>query len=171
MGRGLAAALCLAALAALLAAAAYGAPKPRLYVAHVELTGKAEKPRGQPGGTGSVSICIDPATSSISFGFDALFLPEAPTAGHIHRGAPGVAGPVVFPFEKPGPIDINVGDVQWLGTAKAGKTAIAGLIASPTKYYVNVHTKKFPGGAVRGQLGPWKRLTADDPAAAACGAP
>ena len=59
---------------------------------------------------------------------------------------------------RPGAIDTNVGDVQWLGTAQASKATIAALVSSPTKYYVNVHTKKFPNGAVRGQLGAWKSV-------------
>jgi hypothetical protein len=175
----LAAALCVGLLAASAAvpcsalaragrAGGRAAAPNHLYVSHVSLTGKGEKPRGDRSGTGSVTVCVNTETSSISFGFDQLFISGAPTAGHIHRGAAGVNGPVVFPFEAPGAVDPNVGDVEWVGTAHASKATITGLIASPAKYYVNVHTKAYPNGAVRGQLGAWKRLSADDPAAAAC---
>jgi hypothetical protein len=140
-----------------------------LYLTQVKLTGKAAKPRGEAAGIGSVTICVDRAAGSISFGFDQLFLSVKPTAGHIHRGAAGVTGPVVFPFEVPGPIDPLVGDVQWYGTAKASKAAIAALISSPAKHYVNVHTKKHPNGAVRGQLGAWRSVKADDESAGVCG--
>jgi len=170
------AALCFAGLAAVaalpcIAVAQDGrrAAAPHLYVTHVTLTGKAAQPRGETAGTGSVTICVNTATNAISFGFDQLFVTGDPTAGHIHRGTAGVSGPVVFPFEAPGPIDTSVGDVQWLGTAPASKATVAALVAGPAKYYVNVHTRKFPNGAVRGQLGPWKRVQSGDPGAAACG--
>jgi CHRD domain-containing protein len=141
-----------------------------LYVTQVTLTGKAEKPRGEAAGIGSVTICVDQASSSISFGFDRLFLSARPTAGHVHRGSAGVNGPVVHPFEVPGSIDPLVGDVQWYGTGPASKATIAALVASPGKHYVNVHTKRHPNGAVRGQLGSWRKVQADDPTAAVCGA-
>jgi hypothetical protein len=163
----------LAALAAVLAVApALGggdAEAAGLYLTQVKLTGKAAKPRGEAAGIGSVTICVDRAAGSISFGFDQLFLSVKPTAGHIHRGAAGVTGPVVFPFEAPGPIDPLVGDVQWYGTAKASKATIAALVSSPAKHYVNVHTKKHPNGAVRGQLGAWRSVKAGDEHAAVCG--
>jgi hypothetical protein len=141
-----------------------------LYVTQVTLTGKAAKPRGESAGIGSVTICVDQASSSISFGFDQLFLSVRPTAGHIHRGAAGVNGPVVHPFEVPGSIDPLVGDVQWYGTRPASKATIVALVGGPGKHYVDVHTKKHPSGAVRGQLGSWRKVQADDPAAAVCGA-
>ena len=120
-------------------------------------------------GAGSVTICVDRAANSISFGFDQLFVTGQPTAGHIHRGAAGAAGPVVSPFAAPGPIDPLVGDIQWYGTRTATKSTISSLVGSPAKYYVNVHTKKYPNGAIRGQLGAWKRVQADDPTAVVCG--
>jgi len=141
----------------------------RLYVARVILTGKAAKPRGEPAGFGSVTICIDRSANRIAFGFDQLRVNGPPTSGHIHRGRAGTTGPVVFPFEAPGPIDPLVGDVQWVGASTAPPATVAALVASPANHYVDVHTKKHPGGAVRGQLGPWKRPLIDDPAAAACG--
>jgi hypothetical protein len=139
-----------------------------LYVAHVTLTGKAAKPRGELRGTGSVMICVDKARGSISFGFDQLYVTGRPTAGHIHLGAAGAAGPVVFPFATPGLIDPMAGEIQWYGTKTAAKRTISSLISNPGRYYVNVHTQKFPNGAVRGQLGPWKSVRPNDPIAAVC---
>jgi hypothetical protein len=140
-----------------------------LYVSHVMLTGKAAKPRGELQGAGSVTICVDKAANSISFGFDQLRVTGQPTAGHIHVGGVGIAGPVVFAFSVPGAIDPLVGDIQWYGTAKAPKGTISALVSGPARYYANVHTKKFPNGAVRGQLGSWKRVQPQDPSAAVCG--
>jgi hypothetical protein len=141
-----------------------------LYVSQVTLTGKAAKPRGEAGGTGSVMICIDKAAGSISYGFLGLFVTGRPTGGHIHRGAVGVSGPVVFSFAAPGMVDPLVGEVQWGGTAKPSKSTIASLIGRARGYYVDVHTPTRPKGAVRGQLGPWKRVPVGNELAIVCGA-
>jgi hypothetical protein len=178
MGRRPSVVVLLAALAAVVAAAsAAGANRDATsnraaglsYVAQVKLTGKAAKPRGEATGIGAVTICVDPAAGSISFGFEQLLLSTKPTAGHIHRGAAGANGPVVSPFDVPGPIDTLVGDVQWYGTGKATRATIEELIAGPAKHYVNVHTKKFPNGAVRGQLGAWQKVRAGDEKPSVCG--
>jgi hypothetical protein len=64
-------------------------------------------------------------------------------AAHIHKGKPGVAGPVVVPlgaaFRKSG-----------CTTARAAVTAA--IVRTPGAYYVNIHTAKYPAGAIRGQL-------------------
>jgi len=152
-----------------LARAEEGAAAGGLYVSQVTLTGKAGKWRGEAAGTGSAMICMDKATGSISFGFTELFVTGRPTGGHVHRGAAGVSGPVVFSFPAPGLVDAMVGEVQWSGTGKPSKRTIASLFGRPGGHYVDVHTKGRPKGAVRGQLGPWKRVQADNPIAIVCG--
>jgi hypothetical protein len=174
MGRYLSVVVSLAGLAAcavllVTPAQGHGSAADRLYVTQVTLTGKG-KPRGDTTGSGLVTICVNRTNNSISFGFGQLLVSAKPTAGHIHRGAAGTSGPVVFPFEAPGPIDPLIGDVQWYGTAKSTSGTVSALISSPSKHYVNVHTKKFPNGAIRGQLGRWQSVKADDPAASVCGA-
>lgn len=80
----------------------------------------------------------------------------APIASHIHRAPKGKNGPVVVPFfaaEKGLPASVN-------GVAGSTTTsaAVAGRIQNnPKNWYVNLHTAKFPGGAIRGQLykGDW----------------
>jgi hypothetical protein len=34
----------------------------------------------------------------------------------------------------------------------ASKTVVAAILKTPGAYYVNIHTKKYPDGAIRGQL-------------------
>jgi hypothetical protein len=38
------------------------------------------------------------------------------------------------------------------GCTSADPNLIKAIIQHPEKYYVNVHTAEFPGGALRGQL-------------------
>ena len=78
---------------------------------------------------------------------------------HIHSGAAGVAGPVVIGTDlsagNPQPVkagaDTVTRPVQVTGEG-AALTALRGLIADPSQYYVNIHTTDFPGGMMRGQL-------------------
>jgi hypothetical protein len=42
--------------------------------------------------------------------------------------------------------------VKHSGCRKAPKSLITAIGKNPSAYYVNVHTNKYPGGAIRGQL-------------------
>ncbi|MFI6394044.1 CHRD domain-containing protein [Nonomuraea sp. NPDC050540] len=75
----------------------------------------------------------------------------APTNGHIHRGARGENGPVVADFfGDPKGLPASVTGVAGATTAQAG--VVRGINRNPKNWYTNLHTKEFPGGAVRGQL-------------------
>jgi CHRD domain len=65
------------------------------------------------------------------------------TAAHIHKGKPGVAGPVIVPLCGP----CSSGQS---GTAKISKAVIAALEGHNA--YVNVHTMKNQGGEIRGAV-------------------
>jgi CHRD domain len=74
----------------------------------------------------------------------------APTLGHIHEGAAGINGDVRVPlFTSPMPdtTDAAAGAVTVTDPAVADR-----LRANPAGFYLNLHSKEFPGGAVRGQL-------------------
>jgi len=68
------------------------------------------------------------------------------TMAHIHKGAAGQNGGVVVPLAKPD------ASGKSSGCATTAPDVAQALIQSPEDYYVNVHTAKFPGGAIRGQL-------------------
>ncbi len=65
------------------------------------------------------------------------------TAAHIHKGAAGASGPVVFPFASAtSPINFTSEAL----TSEEEADLNAGL------NYVNVHSDDYPGGEIRGQL-------------------
>ena len=70
------------------------------------------------------------------------------TAAHIHLGPRHVAGPVEIPLM------VGSGTTFEISTCTTpdDPADLAGLLANPRSYYVNVHTPTFPGGEVRGQL-------------------
>jgi hypothetical protein len=68
---------------------------------------------------------------------------------HIHAGGKSVAaGPIVVPlFTSPKSGSKFEGCVK-----NVKKSLISKILKHPSRYYVNVHTMDFPGGAIRGQL-------------------
>ena len=128
----------LALAAPLVASAATGAMHPQL---GAKLVGTAEVPKGAPGGKGIVNLDLKTA-GKVCWTFDVSGI-GTPTAAHIHKGRAGVAGPVFVPLG---------GSYKAKGCVAASKSAIAAIEASPNGYYVNVHTAKYPNGAIRGQL-------------------
>ena len=80
---------------------------------------------------------------------------ETVTRAHIHKGPVGVNGPIHWDFLEAGnPVASITGQpVQLRGIARPRAAAsLADLLAHPDQYYVNVHSVRFPGGAIRGQL-------------------
>ena len=114
------------------------------------LGGAAEVPTGDPDGSGYSIVAV--SGTAFQFFYSTTNINQA-TAAHIHRGLPGVAGPVVVGFGTPS-----------IGAASSGSINVtdANLLneirGNPTGFYVNVHTADFPAGAVRGQAGTTLRL-------------
>lgn len=115
------------------------------------LTGNKEvgtdgrKGAGDPNGRGSFSATVD--GGELCFGITVKNI-ETPMAAHIHRGGRNTAGDVVVPLTHP-----ESGDPGASAGCVAVEAALArAILRSPRKYYANVHTGDFPGGAVRGQL-------------------
>jgi hypothetical protein len=107
---------------------------------HAALRGASEVPKGDPNGAGSAEVkitgsrvCWELTTARIG----------APSAAHIHKGAPGKAGPVV----------VALGSAfRHKGCTTAPAAVARAIQGNPRAYYVNVHNAAFPQGAVRGQL-------------------
>jgi CHRD domain len=129
-----------AAVALIAVAGASGAVMKHGNSLHATLSGKVEVPKGDPDGKGTAEVkitgtkvCWEIKTSRVG----------TLSAAHIHKGGPGVSGPVVVPF----------GATYKAKGCVTAPGAVAAVIAkNPGGYYVNVHNAKYPGGALRGQL-------------------
>jgi hypothetical protein len=111
----------------------------------VQVPGKP--PVGDPKGSATGIIRVQGNRVTFAFSWKGI---SAPTLGHIHQGAAGVNGDVKVPlFATPMPDTATAA----AGVLTVSDPAIAdALRANPAGFYLNLHTKEFPGGAVRGQL-------------------
>ena len=99
---------------------------------------------GDPDGTGVATMRFDPDAGSVCYQLRVRDIAPA-TAAHIHRGAKGVAGPVVVSLTPPT-------SGRSSGCTDASPSLVQELIDDPDGFYVNVHNTAYPLGAVRGQL-------------------
>jgi len=104
------------------------------------MSGAAEKPKGPAAGSGKAELTIAGRRVCWELKVGGI---GAPLAAHVHRGRAGVAGPVVVPLGT---------TYARKGCATATLTITNAILARPAGFYVNVHTAKYPAGAVRGQL-------------------
>lgn len=110
---------------------------------HATLSGKKEVPKAGSG-TGSARLTLDAKKGRICYSISLKGVGTA-VAGHIHKGGKSTAGPVfVALFAK--------ATKKPKGCVSAKKSAVRAIRRHPGRYYVNVHTAKYPGGAARGQL-------------------
>jgi CHRD domain len=109
-------------------------------------------------GAGPDSDALDPAaTGSARLEFEGptirFRVRTSPDLGkvvatHLHEGASGVNGPMVH--------ELNPG---FTGESFEGSTVVppalaSAVLANPSGYYFKLHSLKWPGGAIRGQLEP-----------------
>lgn len=110
----------------------------------VKMSGKQESPKGDPDGSGTAKITLNSTKGRVCFELTWAKI-GTPVAAHIHKGPKGKAGNVVVPlFGNP--------PAKHKGCVSAKKSLVAAILKSPAAYYVNVHTKAYPAGALRGQL-------------------
>jgi hypothetical protein len=106
------------------------------------LVGKNEVPtKGPLKASGMVNITI--TGSKVCWAFKSLKGIDKPIAAHIHKGKIGQSGPVVVPLNA---------KFTASGCIFPSSTTVKAIEANPKSFYVNVHTKRYPNGAIRGQL-------------------
>lgn len=92
------------------------------------------------GNGGIVQLSNDELTAKVSLLFSGLTGTE--TGAHVHAGAPGVNGPIIFPLPLGNPINNFVVSptTQQVADLRTGQQ------------YMNVHSSSFLNGEIRGQL-------------------
>ena len=98
-----------------------------------------------PNGRGSATLVLHPKSQYVCFTINVSNITLPAFAAHIHLGSTGA---IVVPLAGPNKTGQSRGCVN-------ATTAILNKISSnPGGYYVNVHNKPFPDGAVKGTLRP-----------------
>jgi hypothetical protein len=107
------------------------------------LTGANEPAGGDPKGSGTFEVKIDPEAGDFCYTLTAIGIAKA-TMAHVHTGAAGVNGPPAATLEVTG-----AGNDECIAL---DPDVLKPIIATPANYYVNVHNATYPAGAIRGQL-------------------
>lgn len=108
-------------------------------------------PPGNPAGSGQFAAWVGETPGQLcyelgltTYEIEGLTMDNF-TGAHIHRGEPGVAGPVVVPLA-------NIQDRTSEGCANVDAQMVNEILADPEDFYVQVHTADNPQGAIRAQL-------------------
>ena len=136
-------------LAAAIAVPALAAPASTHSTLLAALSGAEEVGGGDPDAVGAAFVQPQRGRT-LCFRLVARNAGDA-VAAHIHRGAPGVNGPIVVPL-----FDDPTGNGEFRRRQRCVRAPSAGLARriqrSPGRFYVNLHSTAFPNGAIRGQL-------------------
>jgi hypothetical protein len=103
---------------------------------------------GDPDGGGTALVNVNGAAGEVCVELTTNGIGSW-TMAHIHQAKVGVEGPVVVNFNI---LPADVGPRLSRCVTGVDPTLIDAINATPSNFYVNVHTTEFPGGAVRGQL-------------------
>jgi len=107
------------------------------------MAGKSEA--GTPGaakGKGTAKITI--TGTKVCWKFTGIKGTDKVTASHIHAGKAGKSGNVVVAF--------FAGPLKMTGCVASTSATVKAIAKNPAAFYVNIHTVKYPAGAIRGQL-------------------
>ncbi len=138
-----------AAVACLAAAAVAPSALATVWTFNNTLTGAQENPPVITPATGTAFGTYDDATNMLMISVSSEGYTTNTLFAHIHRGAVGSNGPVIFNLPGPfGATSYNFSDAMFMFSDAQEADFLAGL------YYVNVHTSRNQGGEVRGQLTP-----------------
>jgi CHRD domain len=120
---------------------------PAMATAH--LRGSSEVPGpGDPDGQAVATTVFLGRSGQVCYAIAASGLDDV-LAGHIHRGGPTVAGPIVVNLQLP-----PGSQPFFISCVPADRAVLAEIAFAPWSFYLNLHTSTFPDGAIRGQLQP-----------------
>jgi hypothetical protein len=100
---------------------------------------------GSKTGSASGKIVIDTTKKTLCYSITTMGLTKVVEA-HIHTGAKGIDGSDVVGLL---PAKFNA---KAATCVKVEAKLLSDIAMNPGMYYLNVHTAKYPDGAVRGQL-------------------
>ncbi|WP_378950093.1 CHRD domain-containing protein [Mesorhizobium sp. ANAO-SY3R2] len=106
-----------------------------------DLKAASEVPPTDSKATGTADVTVDTATKKLSWKVNAGGLTGDATAAHFH-------GPAAVGKNAPPMVDISSSVAS--GSADITDQQLADLQAG--KWYLNIHTQKFPDGEIRGQV-------------------
>jgi hypothetical protein len=110
----------------------------------VKLTGAAEVPAVTSAASGLAKLIFYPETSVLDIDISVTGIgPSDITGAHLHRGGTKENGPHVFDI-------INSGFAAVGAATVLSDSAVRDLLTG--NLYLNVHSRQFPGGELRGQL-------------------
>ncbi len=105
------------------------------------LNGASEVPANASAATGTATLVFN--TTTKIFTVTLSYSGVTATAGHIHKGAAGVSGGVIFGF---------TGITTPFTYTSVALDASQEADLNANLYYVNIHSAAFAGGEIRGQL-------------------
>lgn len=111
-----------------------------------QLSPAQEVPPAPSSASGSGVLSLDPHTRRFMARITVSGM--AATAAHIHEGAPGVNGPIIFHLAETPP-----GSGLWVSAADATLSDAQLATLRAGGLYFNAHSTAFPGGEIRGQIG------------------
>ena len=106
------------------------------------LTGTQEVPPTGSAATGTMVAFLHEPENRLVYLVNSTGLVGV-TAAHVHQGATGVSGPVIFPLN---------GGAGTYGGVSGRLTAAQVTALLANGMYANIHTSAFPGGEIRAQL-------------------
>ena len=118
-----------------------------------QLSPAQEVPPPTSGASGVGRLTVDPATGRISGTLTVTGMTAS--VAHIHSGAVGVNGPIVFPLT-----ETSAGSGTWLTAADATMSPAQLEQLRAGGFYFNAHSTTFPAGEIRGQIGREVRFAA-----------
>lgn len=107
------------------------------------INGASEVPSNASTATGTATAVFNNDTKILTC--SVTFTGVTATNAHIHKGAAGVSGGVIFPFTAPFTSPLNLTTATPLTQAQEDDL-------KANLYYVNIHSAAFPAGEIRGQL-------------------